>query len=231
MYGQPETEYSDVQHRQDSRRWCPSGKRSILSAGLWLMHTDAPELTYLMSSIVSEPNWRGPRGKKLAARLIESLQGDPFWWDFFRRSASDTHSHWALHVAIFQEPFLTWVFEGRKRVESRFSHHQVAPYGEVNPGDVIALKRVGGPIVGLCLATACWSYRLDAKIWCHIRDHFAERLCAASEEFWTSRRSARFVTLISIDHVRSVSDIDYPKTDRRGWVIERSRVAQQVMDL
>jgi hypothetical protein len=162
--------------------------------------------------------------------LIESLRDDPFWSEFFQRDASSTGSQWALHVAIFQEPFLTWVFEGRKRVESRFSHHQVAPYGEVTPGDVIALKRVGGPIVGVCLATACWGYRLDPKTWGHIRDQFAAVLCADNEEFWSTRKDARFATLVSIDHVRSVVGIDYPKSDRRGWVVERSRVAQQVMD-
>ncbi len=195
------------------------------------MQPDSPEPTCLNSSIANEPNWRGPRGKKLTARLIESLSDDPFWSQFFRRDASSAPAPWALHVAIFQEPFLTWVFEGRKRVESRFSHHQVAPYGEVSVGDVIALKRVGGPVVGVCLATACWSYRLDPKTWCHLRDEFAALLCADNEEFWTTRKDARFATLVSIDHVRSVSAIDYPKSDRRGWVVERSRVAQHVMDL
>jgi hypothetical protein len=163
--------------------------------------------------------------------LSEGLRDDPFWAEFFCRRASDERSRWALHVAIFQEPFLTWVFEGRKRVESRFSRHQVAPYGEVSAGDVIALKRVGGPIVGLCLATACWSYRLDPKIWSQIRDRFTSVLCAENEEFWSSRKHARFATLVAIEHVRSISDIDYPKSDRRGWVIERNRLIQQVMDL
>jgi len=195
------------------------------------MHSDTREITSLNSSIESEPNWHGPRGEKLTAQLAESLRDDPFWSEFFQRSALPASSHWALHVAIFQEPFLTWVFEGRKRVESRFSHHQVAPYGELSAGDVIALKRVGGPVVGLCLATACWSYRLDSKTWSHIQDRFAALLCADSDEFWSSRKDARFATLASIDHVRSVADIDYPKSDRRGWVIERSRVAQQVMNL
>ena len=85
--------------------------------------------------------------------------------------------------------------------------------------------------MGLCLATACWSYRLDPRTWSHIRDEFSALLCADNDEFWSSRKDARFATLVSIDHVRPVAGIAYPKADRRGWVIERSRVTQQVMDL
>ena len=195
------------------------------------MQRDASETTCTSSSSANVPNLPGRRAETLIARLADGLRDDQFWSDLFRRRACGECSHWALHVAIFQEPFLTWIIEGRKRVESRFSHHQVAPYGDVGAGDVIALKRVGGPIVGVCLATACWSYRLDPNTWSQIRDRFAPLLCAESEDFWTSRKDARFATLVSIDQVRSVCSIDYHKSDRRGWVIERNRVVQQIMDL
>jgi len=174
---------------------------------------------------------RGRAGTRLISELAETLRDDPFWSALFRERALHDRSDWALHVAVFQEPFLTYVFEGRKRVESRFSQNQVAPFGEVHTGDVIALKRAGGPIVGVCLVNATWSYRLDPKTWSHIRERFAPLLCANNEEFWTSRKEARFATLIAIDRVQAVSQIEYPKSDRRGWVVAHSRIRQQVLDL
>ena len=103
------------------------------------MQRDASETTCTSSSRANVPNLPGRRAETLIARLADGLRDDQFWSDLFRRRACGECSHWALHVAIFQEPFLTWIIEGRKRVESRFSHHQVAPYGDVGAGDVIAL--------------------------------------------------------------------------------------------
>lgn len=167
----------------------------------------------------------------MIAELAIALADEPYWSKYFRERALKEHANWALHVAVFQEPFLKWVIEGRKRVESRFSQHQVAPYGEVSVGDTIALKKVGGPIVGVCLVNATWSYKLDAKSWVYIRDRFAPLLCVYDEDFWTSRQEAQFATLMSLDQVCAIDPINYPKNDRRGWVVERSRIAQQVMDL
>lgn len=132
---------------------------------------------------------------------------------------------------MFQEPFLGWVFEGKKSVESRFSQNQVAPYGEVRVGDVIALKKVGGPVVGVCMVNAAWSYRLDARTTAMIREKFAPMICAEDDEFWASRSAARFATLMSLAEVRTLAPIDYPKSDRRGWVVERGRASQQAMNL
>ena len=163
---------------------------------------DVSETSFSTLSNASAPNLRGRQGERLIADLRVSLHDDPFWSPFFRDRDLQERSDWALHVAVFQEPFLTYVFEGRKRVESRFSRNQVAPFGEVHTGDVIALKRVGGPIVGICLASTTWSYRLDPRTWSQIRERFAPLLCAENEEFWSSRKDARFATLISIDRVQ-----------------------------
>src|SRR5690349_4668447 len=56
------------------------------------------------------------------------------------------------HLAILREPYLTRVLSGEKTVESRFARVRAAPYGRVAPGDLIWLKRVGGPIAGVARA-------------------------------------------------------------------------------
>lgn len=169
--------------------------------------------------------------RELFNDIHQSLVDDPFWSAYFFSHLNTPQSDFALHVAIFHEPFLTWVLEGRKRVESRFSQNQVAPFGAIAPGDAVLIKRVSGPLVGICHVNAAWSYRLDPATWSFIRSRFSELLCAEDEEFWTDRKDARFATLISIDNVRPLPDISYPKNDRRGWVIEQDRLSQYSLDL
>jgi len=170
-------------------------------------------------------------GHDLLIAIDRALAEDPFWSAYFRDQLTMRRPESALHVAVFHEPFLTWVLEGKKRVESRFSQKQIAPFGSVEPGDAVLLKRVSGPLVGICHVNAAWSYRLDPSTWSFIRERFSELLCAEEEEFWIQRRDARFATLISIDAVRRLPEISYPKNDRRGWVVELGRLPQHQLDL
>lgn len=169
--------------------------------------------------------------RELFNQIHQALIDDPFWSVYFYEHLKTPESDFALHVAIFQEPFLTWVLEGKKRVESRFSQNQVAPFGAIAEGDAVLIKRVSGPLVGICHVNAAWSYRLDPATWSFIRTRFSELLCAEGEDFWNDRKDARFATLISIDHVSPLPDISYPKTDRRGWVIEQDRLSQYSLNI
>jgi hypothetical protein len=66
-----------------------------------------------------------------------------------------------IHLAVFVEPYLSFVLEGKKTVESRFSLNRHAPYEQVRDGDLLVLKKSGGPICGVCRVSNVWYYRLD----------------------------------------------------------------------
>lgn len=129
------------------------------------------------------------------------------------------------------EPFLQFMLDGSKTVESRFSAIRCAPYGRVEKGDVILLKRTGGPIVGLCQVTNRWFYQLDRASWQIIKDKFTKALCAEYPGFWKERESASFATLMRVHHIRAVAPIRFEKRDRRGWVVlcEASDQRQLIM--
>jgi hypothetical protein len=149
-----------------------------------------------------------------------SLEGDPYWAGRFGELArSSGVGAGRLHVAVFVEPFLRFVLEGRKTVESRFSVRRSAPFGRVRPGDVVLLKRSGGPVVGVCEISDVWFYRLDPGTWSEIRREFSEALCAQDPGFWRARERASFATLMAIGHARRLRPVAFPKRDRRGWVI------------
>jgi predicted transcriptional regulator len=128
----------------------------------------------------------------------------------------------SLHLAVFVEPYLSFILDGRKTIESRFSVRPMPPFGCVDAGDVVLLKESGGPVVGAFTATAAWDYRLDPATWHELRRDFAVALCA-QDAFWEEREGAEYATLIQVSHPRRLPSVSIPKRDRRGWVVVADR--------
>jgi hypothetical protein len=153
-----------------------------------------------------------------ARRLLDDLLANATgaWSDLLAPFGCEATS--ALHLAIFNEPYLGFILDGSKTVESRFSIRGVAPYGRVSPGDVILLKGSGKPVVGCCRAEHVWDYELATDSWDEIRTRFGSAI-RAQDGFWESRQLARFATLIRVEDVRATAPLEVPKRDRRGWVV------------
>jgi hypothetical protein len=128
----------------------------------------------------------------------------------------------SLHLAVLVEPYLSFILDGRKTVESRFSVRPMPPYGCVDEGDVVLLKESGGPVVGAFTASSAWHYRLDPASWAELREEFTRAICA-QDGFWESRAAAEYATLIRITEVRHLAPVAVPKRDRRGWVVLADR--------
>lgn len=166
---------------------------------------------------------QGSRSKSVQPRpeldlIKKAIAGDAFWETYLAPLSEECFA-FSVHLAIFVEPFLGYVLDGSKTVESRFSVKRCAPFGKVRQGDVLLLKRTGGPVVGLTHVRSVWSYHLDPSSWREIREEFAKALRAEDPEFWRNRRKASYATLMLIDHVRSIDPIAWKKADRRAWVV------------
>jgi hypothetical protein len=123
-----------------------------------------------------------------------------------------------VHVAVFVEPYLSAVLDGRKTMESRFGLTRQPPYDSVDNGDIILLKRSGGPVVGLAEAGETQSYTLSPQVLNKLRERFAEQLFACDDEFWSARSEKNYATLIEIRDIVEMDAITIQKRDRRGWV-------------
>lgn len=155
--------------------------------------------------------------------LRPALLGDPFWERYLQSHILQPTSTCALHLAILVKPYLQMLLDGLKTIESRFSINRRAPYGCVHAGDVVLLKRSGGPIVGIGHVTTTWYYRLKPGSLQHIQDEFANELCVDDPSFWSERARASFATLLRLQHVRRIEPIEYVKKDQRGWVVLQPR--------
>ena len=124
-----------------------------------------------------------------------------------------------VHLAIFIEPYLQYIIEGKKTIESRFSVNCIAPFKKIFQGDLILLKKSGGFIVGFCLVKDVWFYHLNPSTWNKIRNNFESELCIKDPQFWESKQHTLYATLIKLGEFNAFSPIRFQKKDRRGWVI------------
>jgi hypothetical protein len=83
------------------------------------------------------------------AYLKKEVGGDASWRRYLNHFDLEEPIPYGIHLAVFIEPYLQFILDGQKTVESRFSANRSAPYQQVGKGDVVLLKRTGGPVMGV----------------------------------------------------------------------------------
>lgn len=157
--------------------------------------------------------------------LRSVAKGDSQWRNVMEPLFDGSHDDAGIHIAILVEPYLQFILDGTKTVESRFSRNGCAPFERVSAGDVLLLKRQSGPIVGACSVSDVWNYRLTPSTLEDIRLRFGSAI-RPQQGFWEDQADAGFATLMRVRDVRPLPKADIPKRDRRGWVVLRdSRIA------
>jgi len=162
-----------------------------------------------------------PQG--VGEKLIDALLDDVDWESALHGFSLERNR---LHVAVMIEPYLQACLQGKKTIESRFSRRKIPPYGQVMSGDVILLKRSGGPIVGVCAVSDAWFYELDPISWNTIRTEYLTEIYA-NNDFLVGHENAVYATLMRIQNARSIKPFDFAKRDMRGWVILKPRRGEQ----
>ncbi len=122
-----------------------------------------------------------------------------------------------LHLAVMSEPFLGYMLEGKKAIESRFSNHKIAPYGSIKAGDLVFLKQASGPVVAYFQASKVEFVELHSAALHRIQQAYGTAICAG-ETFWRQQEGRRYATLIAIEGLQPLRPLRIEKRDRRGWV-------------
>lgn len=130
-----------------------------------------------------------------------------------------------LHIACMVEPFLGYILDGVKTIESRFSKPLIPPYQRVAIGDVVLLK--AGPIVASFRAAFVEFIELNDCELARLSNDHSTAICA-DEAFWRTRADKRYATLLGISDVRKLTPLKVDKQDRRGWMTLRAGLASSV---
>lgn len=127
----------------------------------------------------------------------------------------------SIHLAIFNEPFLSLMLNGQKTMESRFSVNNVIPYRKVFKGDIVLIKKSPGAVIGFfVVGNVYYESNLNPKKIDSLHKKFGNLLCwDVAVDFLENKSTAKFVTLISIENIFMINPIDIDKADRSGWSI------------
>ena len=150
--------------------------------------------------------------------IKQYLSTDPFWSAYFKDYSLLGSRKFGMHLAIMSEPFYSYILDGSKQMESRFSKNQIAPFNSVSPGDVILFKK--SSVLDFCvgLITKVTYYQLNPNLVVKFRDTYAKSLMAFDDEFWRQRMGSKYATLMKISDVKPIDPVVINKKDRRGWV-------------
>jgi len=133
----------------------------------------------------------------------------------------------AIHLAVFVEPYLSYVLDGRKTVESRFSKVKSAPFRSVNEGDIVLFKRSSGPVVAIGEVSSASFYDLQPEVLKEMQRCFSTAICSdVDPEFWADRQTKSYATLLTFADIRQTRPTQIDKKDRRGWVLVRDAVSR-----
>jgi hypothetical protein len=135
------------------------------------------------------------------------------------QAISDSSQSVRAHLAVMNEPYLGYLLDGTKTVESRFSKRATAPFDEARCGDLLLLKVQSGPVIAIAEVMHADSFRLDPAAWDMVRTRFARAIRADDPTFWSERSEARYATLIRVGLPERIAPLLVDKRDRRPWVV------------
>jgi len=122
-------------------------------------------------------------------------------------------------LVVLREPYLGRILGGTKTIESRFSKHRIPPFQCVASGDVLVLKKSGGPILAVAeVARAEFHGPVSQEDIVSILTHHRARL-QLDDSFLSSIRDARYTTLVHVGVVMRIRRRPIEKSDLRGWVV------------
>ncbi len=122
------------------------------------------------------------------------------------------------HLAILTEPYLSLLLASKKTIESRWMRHKIAPYGYVHSGELVYVKKSGGPVVasfrvgwlkqGALVEVLPLAKESQAAI-C-VDDAFLLRL---------EKDKKRYGVLMEVINLRKLPDFEVQKPGMSGWVV------------
>lgn len=122
-----------------------------------------------------------------------------------------------IHLGIFSEPYLTYMLEGKKTIESRFSKNKIAPYNKITKDDIVIIKKFSGNVLGYFTIKDVLFFDLNTTSIDEIKLNFNKQLCV-DETFWNNKKNSNYATLIIIDKLVKLNPFSVKKRGMQTWI-------------
>lgn len=122
-----------------------------------------------------------------------------------------------IHLGIFSEPYLTYMLEGKKTIESRFSKKRILPYNNIKKGDIVLVKKSSGKVLAYFRVKEALFFDLTKTSIEDIKDRYEGPLCV-SNDFWKMKEDSKYATLIMIDDLVNIEPFSINKKGMQTWI-------------
>ncbi len=122
-----------------------------------------------------------------------------------------------IHLGIFSEPYLAYMLEGKKTIESRFSKNKIIPYNQITKDDVVIVKQSSGNVLGYFTIKDVLFFDLNTISIGKIKSKYNKQLCV-DENFWISKKNSNYATLIIIDKLFKLKPFHVSKKGLQTWI-------------
>ena len=124
----------------------------------------------------------------------------------------------SFHLGIFSEPYLDYMLDGRKTIESRFSKKKTMPYEKISKDDIVIVKKSGGDVIAYFTIKEVLFFDLDKTNINELKEKYAPELCV-DDDFWHQKKDSKYATLIFIDKLVKVKPFHINKKGMSTWLI------------
>ena len=128
-----------------------------------------------------------------------------------------------IHLGIFTEPYLTYMLEGKKTIESRFSKNKIAPYNQITKDDIVIIKKSSGKVIAYFTLKEVLFLDLDTISIDEIKAKYGNELCV-DDQFWENKKDSKYATLIKIDKVIKLNSFPINKKGMQTWIVLKGSV-------
>lgn len=122
-----------------------------------------------------------------------------------------------IHLGIFSEPYLTYMLDGKKTIESRFSKNKIIPYNQITKDDIVIVKKSSGNVLGYFTIKDVLFFDLNTISIEEIKSKYNKQLCV-DETFWISKKNSNYATLIIIDNLFKLNPFHINKKGMQTWI-------------
>ncbi len=123
-----------------------------------------------------------------------------------------------VHLGIFGQPYLTYMLDGKKTIESRFSKNKIAPYNKITKDDIVIIKESSGNVLGYFTIKDVLFFDLNVISIDEVKSKYNSRLCV-DDTFWANKKDSRYATLIFIDKLFKLKPFHIRKKGMQTWAL------------
>ena len=113
--------------------------------------------------------------------------------------------------------YLTYMLNGNKTIESRFSKNKIIPYNKITKDDIVIIKKSSGDVLGYFTIKDVLFFDLNTTSIEELKLKYNSQLCV-DEIFWNRKKDTKYATLIMIDRLIKLKPFHICKKGMQTWI-------------